>query len=131
MKLQGRALTPGEARGEALVLDIPFSFIGELDPDNGKLVIEGHPMNGQSVGGKVLVCPTSKGGTIAPFIAYRAKLNGNAPAAIVCEYADSMLCECALVLGIPLVDGFESTPVGLLKTGQYVEVKDGEVLLED
>lgn len=131
MKLQGREINPGQASGEALVLDAPFSFIGEFDPATGQLVIEGHPLNGRSIAGKILVCPASKGGTIAPFIAYKAKQNGMAPVAIVCENADPMLCECALVMDIPIADSFEQSPVLLLRTGQTVHVADGELTFDE
>ena len=131
MKLKGREINPGQVSGQALVLDAPFSFIGEFDPQTGQLVLEGHPLNGQSLAGKVLVCPSGKGGTIAPFIAYQAKQNGTAPIAIVCEQVDPMLCECALVLDIPMADSFAQSPVQILETGQTVHVSGGELTIEE
>ena len=127
MMLKGRVINNGVVEAEAVVLDSPFSFIGEFDPATGKLVLEGHPLHGCSVAGKVLVCPGGKGGTIAPFIAYEAKRAGNAPAAIVCEAADPILSECALVLDIPMLDGFDGSPLEVISTGQRVRV-EGEIV---
>jgi hypothetical protein len=131
MNLEGRVINKGSAEGEALVLDVPFSFIGDFDSDAGTLVLEGHPMQGQSVAGKILVCPTGKGGTIAPFIVYRAMQAGNAPAAILCEKADPMLCECALVMNIPIIDQFNQNPVQAIKSGKRLRIADGLVTVED
>ena len=76
MKIKGRIINGGEAIGKAFVLDIPFSFIGDFDLQTGTLAVENHPLFGKSLAGRILVCPTGKGGTIAPFIAYQAKKNG-------------------------------------------------------
>jgi hypothetical protein len=39
MKMKGRVINGGNASGEALVLDVPFSFIGDFDPETGKITI--------------------------------------------------------------------------------------------
>ncbi len=127
MKLKGRIINGGAAAGTVVVLETPFSFIGDFDAATGTLVMDGHPLNGTGVAGKILVIPTGKGGTIAPFIAYQAMQAGKAPAAILCETADPILCECALVIDIPILDSFDESPVKAIKTGQDITIKDGEV----
>lgn len=127
MELKGRAITGGEAEGAAFVLDVPFSFIGDFDPETGNFVVEGHPLFGQSLAGKILVCPTGKGGTIAPFIAYQAMKKGNAPIAIVCEEAEPLLCESAMAINIPILDGFSRSPVEAIRTGQALRVNGDTV----
>ena len=127
MKIKGRVINGGNATGEALVLDVPFSFIGDFDPDTGKLTILGHPLFGKSLANKILVCPTGKGGTIAPFIAYRAWKNGNAPLAILCEKVEPILCESALVINIPILDSFDANPVEKIMSGQHVSINNDEV----
>ncbi len=47
MKIKGRVINGGNASGEALVLDVPFSFIGDFDPDTGKITILNHPLFGK------------------------------------------------------------------------------------
>ena len=131
MKITGRVINSGDVRGTAVVLDGPFSFIGDFDAASGTLVMEGHPLHGETIAGKILVCSTGKGGTIAPFIAYQAKLAGTAPAAILCEKADPILCECALVIDIPILDGFDPAPAASIATGQQVSIEGAEVGIEE
>jgi predicted aconitase with swiveling domain len=127
MKLKGRIINGGHAEGEAFVLDAPFSLIGDFDPETGKFAVEGHPLFGKSLANKILVCPTGKGGTIAPFIAYQAWKNGTAPAAVLCHKADPILCESALTINIPVLDSFDLNPVENIKAGQFVSVRGDEV----
>ena len=127
MKMKGRVINGGNASGEALVLDVPFSFIGDFDPETGKLTILNHPLFGKSIANKILVCPTGKGGTIAPFIAYQAKKKGNAPAAILCRKVEPILCESALAINIPILDSLSEDPVEHIKTGQFISIENDEV----
>ncbi len=127
MKMKGRVINGGNASGEALVLDVPFSFIGDFDPETGNITILNHPLFGKSLANKILVCPTGKGGTIAPFIAYQAKKKGNAPAAILCKKVEPILCESALAIDIPILDSFSEDPVEHIKTGQFISIENDEV----
>jgi len=131
VKLKGRVINGGDVKGEAFVLDVPFSFIGDFDPDTGKLTIQGHPLCGESLADKILVCPSGKGGTIAPFIAYQARQQGNAPAAILCEKAEPILCESAITINIPILDSFDENPVQRIKTGQFISINNDEVTVEE
>jgi predicted aconitase with swiveling domain len=130
MKLKGRAINPGHAKGQAFVLDVPFSFIGDLDPDTGRFSVVSHPMFGEVLADKILVCPTGKGGTIAQFVAYQTWKNGKAPAAILCDEVEPILCECALVINIPLLASFDESPVRTIQTGQFVTINGDEVSVE-
>jgi len=127
MKMKGRVINGGNASGEALVLDVPFSFIGDFDPETGKLTILNHPLFGKSLANKILVCPTGKGGTIAPFIAYQAKKKGNAPAAILCKKVEPILCESALAIDIPILDSLSEESFEHIKTGQFISIENDEV----
>jgi predicted aconitase with swiveling domain len=127
MKMKGRIINGGNASGEALVLDVPFSFIGDFDPETGNITILNHPLFGKSLANKILVCPTGKGGTIAPFIAYQAKKKGNAPAAILCKKVEPILCESALAIDIPILDSLSEDPIQLIKTGQFISIESDEV----
>jgi len=125
--MKGRVINGGNASGEALVLDVPFSFIGDFDPETGNITILNHPLFGKSLANKILVCPTGKGGTIAPFIAYQAKKKGNAPAAILCKKVEPILCESALAIDIPILDSLSEDPVEHIKTGQFISIENDEV----
>ncbi|HMK34333.1 MAG TPA: DUF126 domain-containing protein [Desulfomonilaceae bacterium] len=127
MKTKGRIVNEGKAAGLAVVLDVPFSFIGDFDPTTGNITIPNHPLFGKTIAGKILVCPTGKGGTIAPFVAYEAEKKGNAPAAILCREADPILCESALAINIPILDSLGEDFFRYIKTGQAVSIENGEV----
>jgi predicted aconitase with swiveling domain len=129
--MKGRIINGGNASGEALVLNVPFSFIGDFDPDTGNITILNHPLFGKSLANKILVCPTGKGGTIAPFIAYQAKKKGNAPAAILCKKVEPILCESALAINIPILDFLSEDPVQRIKTGQLISIEDDEVSVSE
>lgn len=130
MILKGRVISEGNVTAEAVVLDTAFSWIGDIDASTGALLQKDHPEFGKSLAGKVLVCPTGKGGTIAPLIAYQAKQNGKAPAAVLCDHADPILCESSLVIEIPLLDQLEPSPVKSIKTGQKIRIEGDSVIVE-
>lgn len=122
MRINGKTLNGGNISGEAIVFDVPFSFIGDFNPDLGTVTMSGHPLFGKSVKDKILVIPTSRGGTIAPYIAYYAKKNNVSPAAILCNIADTITLECALTIDIPIMDKFTEDITKVLSTGDLVEI---------
>ncbi len=131
--IKGRAVCGKIAEGEAVVFQAPFSFIGDMDPESGEVTMANHPLFGTNLKGKVLVVTTGHGGTIAPFMAYKAKLNNCNPAAIVCNFADNITVECAIVMGIPVVDGFREDITQIIKSGLHVTVDGthGTIDLDD
>jgi predicted aconitase with swiveling domain len=130
MKLVGKSLNKGHVKGEAVVFEVPFSFIGDLNPDNGKVTMTGHPLFGTSLKDKILVFPTGRGGTIAPYIAYYAQKNHVAPRAILCNQADSITLECALTIDIPIMDNFSGDITRQVTTGGMIEVNGDEGFIE-
>jgi predicted aconitase with swiveling domain len=122
MKLRGRAINSGQVQAEAVTFDAPFSFIGDFDPNTGEINVEGPSLPKKSLNNKILVCPSGKGGTIAPFIAYRAKQKGTAPVGILCNKADPVLCESALAIDIPILDSFEKDILAYIKDGTIVTI---------
>ena len=65
--LTGRVIKAGRARGVALVSSEPISFFGLVDAETGTVIEKGHPLEGQSVAGRVLVFPTGKGSTVGSY----------------------------------------------------------------
>ncbi|EDU0614759.1 TPA: DUF126 domain-containing protein [Salmonella enterica subsp. salamae serovar 53:z4,z24:-] len=129
MKLQARALNPGNVTAEVFLVEQAFSFIGDFDPQTGALLIPHHPRYGESLAGKALVCPSGKGGTMAPFLIYEAYQQGNAPAAIICNRADPILFESAMAINIPIFDSFEGDVLALLKNGQLVIINGENIAI--
>jgi len=128
-QLKGRIINKGKVEGEAFVLDVPFSFIGDFDAHTGALTIKDHALFGQNIGQKILVCPTGKGGTIAPFIAYQAQQRGTAPKAIICKKVEPIICECAIAMNIPLLDCFDKDPIKAINNGQHISIDADKVIL--
>lgn len=130
--IKGRSLCGGNARGEALVFDVPFAFIGDVDSKNGEITMADHPLRGSNMKDKVLIMTTGHGGTIASFMAYELLKNGCKPAAILCNIADSITIECGIVMGIPVVDGFDEDITKSFKLGDMllVDGRSGNVMVE-
>jgi len=103
-ELRGRKICRGRAEGEALVSKEAISFFGGVDPDTGRIVEKGHPLEGKEVTGKILVFPRGKGSTVGPYTIYRLKKNGKAPAAIVNKECETIVAVGAIISEIPCID---------------------------
>jgi len=102
--LKGRKIAAGHAFGEALVSSQPISFYGGVDPDNGVVVEKGHPLEGKSVAGKILVFPSGKGSTVGSYTLYRMKKNDVAPAAMINSECETIVAVGAIISEIPCMD---------------------------
>jgi predicted aconitase with swiveling domain len=122
MKLTGRTIYKGAAKGEALVTSQGISFFGGVDPETGVVVERGHQLEGQSISGKVLVFPRGKGSTVGSYTLYRLKHNNMAPAAIVNVECETITAVGCIISEIPCVDQVD---IGNFKTGMTLSV-DGD-----
>lgn len=122
--LRGRVIKYGRARAPALVSEEPIGFLGGVDPETGIVVERGHPLEGESVSGKVLVFPTGKGSTVGSYTIYRLRRKGLAPAAIINASADPVVAVGAIISDIPMLDQVD---ISRIKTGDIVEVEGDEV----
>jgi predicted aconitase with swiveling domain len=112
--------------GVALVSTEPIGFLGGVDGDTGIVVEPGHPLEGESVAGRILVFPTGKGSTVGSYTLYRLARNGAAPAAIVNREADPVVAVGAIIADIPMVDQVD---IAQLRTGDVMEVDGAEITL--
>lgn len=122
--LKGRIIKEGRARGTALVSPEPIGFLGGVDPETGLVVEKGHPLEGQSVVGRVLVFPTGKGSTVGSYTLYRLAKKGLAPAAIINAQSEPIVAVGAIISDIPMVDQVD---IGQIATGDQVSI-EGEVV---
>ena len=122
MELKGRKICTGKANGEVLVSSDGISFFGGVEPDTGVVVEKGHPLEGKSVKGKILVFPQGKGSTVGSYTLYRMKKAGTAPAAIINKECETIVAVGVIISEIPCVDRID---IEQLKDGMIVEV-DGE-----
>ena len=121
---EGHVVKEGEAAGEALVSPEPIGFLGGVDGETGIVIERGHPLEGQSVAGKVLVFPYGKGSTVGSYVLYQLAENGVAPVAILNAESEPIVAVGAIIAEIPMVDHL---PVHLLRSGDWVEVQGGRV----
>jgi len=125
MKLKGHKINGGKAEGEAIVSQLPFSYLGDIDPTTGKVPVKGHDLEGQSLAGKIFVFRTGKGSTLGATVAYWAKQANNTPKAMICIEAEPVIAMAAIMPDIPMVDRLDKNPLEAIETGDYVKV-DGD-----
>lgn len=130
MTWQSEMLVAGEARGEVLRLDEPISFWGGVDPATSKVVLAGHPQQGEVIVGKVLVLPNPIGSSSSSAVMLELLYQGRGPRALVLGTRDAILPVGSLVAGLM---SWPTCPVVVLKdaplvTGNRVEIfSDGRV----
>lgn len=119
MMIQGRRIFGGSAQGKTLVSKEPISFYGGVDPDTGIVEEQGHPLQGRSVAGRILVFPGGKGSTVGSYTLYRMKRNGTAPAALVNRECETIVAVGAIIAEIPCLD---QVPIERIPDGVRVRV---------
>ena len=71
-----------------LKLTEPLSFWGGLDPETGVITDRHHPQYGESIAGRSLVMPGTRGSTSSPGTLVEAIRLGNGPTSITLRQAD-------------------------------------------
>ena len=85
------------ASAPALVSEVPLSFWGGVDPDSGRVIDRHHPLAGESLAGRVLMLPGSRGSCSGSGVLLELLLNGHAPAALLFSGQEEILTLGALV----------------------------------
>ena len=124
MKIRGRVIRQGRAKGEALVSEQAIGFFGGVDPESGVIVEAGHELEGESTSGKILVFPQGKGSTLGSYTLYRLRSNDLAPAAIINAQSEAIVAVGAIIADIPMVDRLDITQI---RTGDEVTI-EGELV---
>ena len=122
VRVNCRGVVKGRARGEALVAPTTLSFWGEVDPLSGRIIASGHPLEGECLGGKVLVIKSTKGSSATPLVIGLAHREGNAPVAFVNTDIDALAVLGCVVNRIPMVSDLDGDPFDIIQTGDLVEV---------
>jgi predicted aconitase with swiveling domain len=117
--LKGRTIVEGRCRAEALVSAKPISFLGGVDPADGKIIQKGHDLCGQCVKDTILCFPHGHGSTVGSYVLYSLARKNLAPKAIVNETADPVVVVGAIIADITMVD---RVSIQQIKTGDLVEV---------
>ncbi len=97
--MKGQSIIPGQAAGAVLACNEGLSFWGGVDPLTGIVIDAHHPLCGQSLAGRVLVMPTTRGSCSGSGVMLDLALNGIAPAAFVFREAEDVVTLGAMIAG--------------------------------
>jgi len=117
--MNGRMISPGKARAEAIVSTEPIGFYGGIDAKTGIVIEKGHQLEGQCITGKVLVFPCGKGSTVGSYVIYGLKKNGVGPAAIINAETETIVATGVILADIPCVDGID---IEQIKSGDMLNI---------
>ncbi len=127
--MKGRMISPGKVEGEAIVSSEPIGFYGGIDLNTGVVIDKGHPLEGQSVTGKILVFPNGKGSTVGSYVIYGLERNKVGPLGIINKETETIVATGAILAGIPCVDHID---IKQITTGDrlVLNADEGEVLVK-
>jgi len=117
--LRGRKIVEGHCKAEALVSTKPISFLGGVDPANGKITEKNHDLYGECIKDRVLCFPHGHGSTVGSYVLYSLAKKNLAPKAILNQTADPVVVVGAIIAGVPMIDQID---IKQIKTGDVVEV---------
>ncbi|MBX5328051.1 MAG: DUF126 domain-containing protein [Candidatus Bathyarchaeota archaeon] len=117
--LKGRGIVEGQCKAEALVSKKPISFLGGVDPADGKIIEKNHDLCGECVKDKVLCFPHGHGSTVGSYVMYSLAKKKLAPKAIINKTADPVVVVGAIIANIPMIDQID---IKQIETGDLVEV---------
>nr|MDO8115269.1 DUF126 domain-containing protein [Candidatus Sigynarchaeota archaeon] len=125
--IKARVIFGGRVTSEVLFSDKPLLIYGGIDTPSGIVVERGHPLNGCSIQGKILVFPEAKGSTVGSWTLLQLKKNGVAPAAIVNASCEPIIATGVIMARIPCVDKVD---LSLLKTCKKLTINGSEILVD-
>lgn len=117
--LKGRKIVEGRCKAKALVSTKPLSFLGGVNPENGKIIEKDHDLYGKSIKDKVLCFPHGHGSTVGSYVLYSLAKKKMAPKAILNQTADPVVVVGAIIANIPMLDQID---IGKISTGDFLEV---------
>jgi len=126
IEIAGRSVPSQESwnvTGKALVTDVPITWLGYVDAETGVIQEPGHPLDGESISGKILVYPKGSGSTVAPFVLMGLIYAGRGPLAIINRDVCPLTLPGASLLGLPYGMGFDTDPCVVLNSGDEVEMR--------
>jgi uncharacterized protein len=102
--IQARGIVKGRVAAPAFVCHKAFSFLGDVDMDTGEIIAKGHEHEGETIAGKVMIYPETKGSSGGCLVLMVLAKQGKQPSAIVLSKpADPNIVEGAILAGVPLL----------------------------
>jgi hypothetical protein len=132
----GQAIIPGAASGPILACGEGLSFWGGVDPVSGVVIDAHHPLCGQSIAGKILVMPTTRGSCSGSGVMLDLALNGIAPAAFVFAEAEDVVTLGAMIAGkmfdrpVPVLR-LDADAFAMAAAGQSATLSDGLLVVDE
>ena len=90
-------IVPANVEAEVIVCEEGLSFWGGVDPDNGVVIDAHHDLHGQSIAGKIVLMPTSRGSCSGSGVLLQLALNDCAPAALIFREDEEVLTLGAVI----------------------------------
>ena len=128
----GSCLVSGSATGRVLHSDVPLSFWGGVDPSNGMVIDEHHPLHGENLTGRIVVIPGGRGSCGGSATIFEMLLNGTAPAGLVFSQPETIL-----TLGVVIAEEMFDQRIPVLRvddvtrselaTAGVVTIHDGSI----
>jgi predicted aconitase with swiveling domain len=132
--IKARGMVRGKVRGEALTCRKAFSFLGDVDMDSGAIIAHGHEHEGESIAGRVMIYPETKGSSGGCVVLTTLARQGRQPAAIILEKpADTNMVEGAILAGVALLCQPDESLIDAVPNGALVTVDGtaGEITWSD
>lgn len=119
--IAGQVIVAGQAEGEVLYSDVPLSFWGGVDPTTGEVIDRHHPLSGETLAGRILAIPSSRGSCSGSGVILELILNGQGPLAILLERPEAII-----TLGVIVAEEVfgRSIPVHCLGTEAFHALAD-------
>lgn len=92
-----RLIVPANVDAEIIVAAEGLSFWGGVDPDTGVVIDAHHELHGESLAGKIVLMPTSRGSCSGSGVLLELALNGHAPAALIFREDEEILTLGAVI----------------------------------
>lgn len=108
--------------GPALVSNDAISMRYDVDPETGIVKRPDHDLFGHSIAGRILVFRQTKGGVATGWALLNLLSRGTAPIGLVCDVANPVFVQGAVLAGLPIMDGFSPSPRECLASGDIVEI---------
>jgi predicted aconitase with swiveling domain len=127
VSITGRGVIPGLARGYALVCPAGITGWGGIDPVTGIIKEYDNVNRGESIRGRILVMPCSKGSNGWSCYFGVTRTSGASPKGFIFTNVDSSSAVAAVCLRIPTVVDFPPSqdPCKVIENGDYV-IMDGD-----
>lgn len=112
--------------GEVVVLRGGFSPRYHLNRETGEFSVSGHPVDGQKLSGKILVCDYARGGIAAGWALNMLKDKEFAPSALVFMRANPVMVQGAVFANIPIAEGLNESDFNRLEQVKKITLNANE-----